>query len=259
MLGNLLYRSRHTRVHRAPLVALLGFMLATPTLAESPALELDFESVDTGQRPPDLAFMDDFAGDSVLRIVDADSDPADPFADGETNRSLYVLDASDEHQPRFAWQLDEPITDQGEFSIDVYFPEPDEQADTSPALLRIMIGQRRLDDAGEPSTVTDNGPSLYLLEDGRIKTRTPDRMWSFDQSFPTGQVHTLTVAFDVAQQTWTATIAGVPLTRSRGELESHPFHRTIERIDTVELSVGRPPHVGQHVFLDNLTLHGAKQ
>ena len=242
-----------------PVGLLIALCCVTSAHAQQSGLTVGFDDLETDTRPPGLAYLDDLAGASSLRIVGAQTEPGDPFADGDANQSLCITDESDEHRPRIAWPVQAPITQKGTFSIDIYLPQRDKQAGTAPAMLRIALGERRLNEDGAPGSVTDSGLSLYLLEDGRIKTRTPQRMWTLDQSFPTGQPLTLTVRFDVTQQTWTGTLAGVPLTRRKGSTHAHPFAGEIDRVDSVEISAGRRKPLGEHVFIDDLNVQASAE
>ena len=229
---------------------------AAPTAGEGASADAGFDQTPAGEAPTELAYPQQVAS-GVLQVVGAETSPADPF-DGADNRSLYIRQKPAAAQPQFAWAADTPIESRGRFEVRFFAPKPDGEANTEPALVRIKIGQRRRNDDGQPVSAVDRGIQLILREDGAMKyakpVEVPNRASNFDQSLPRGVAHKLVITFDLDEQRWSGTIDGVPLTDREGEIEAFRFKRPTERVDAIELRVGRSNQKTQHIFVDDVSL-----
>ena len=232
---------------------LLAATVTAAANADEQKLSATFDDTPPGEPPDSVAYIDD-ATEGELRIVDSETTPADPFG-GEGNRSLYVTDAgNDNHMPRFAWRTEHPIEDKARVSISFFQPGADKDAGTVPALVSMRIGQQWRDENGKPGVLVTAGPNIALRWDGKIRYKTEQHTTQLAQSFPSDAPHTLAITVDLEKQEWSGTLDGVQLTGYRGEQTRFPFHKSIERVDAIELRVGRWKQRGHHAFFDDITI-----
>lgn len=219
------------------LAALLCFI--TPCARSQDALaglHLPFDDNRVGEAPAQIA-NDNLALAGAVRVVDADSDPSDPFG-GTNNRSL-LMDKPDEGTAPVAIFRTEGGYTQGQATIRYY---PDMGASKVPT--RSFVHLQGNGEIAVIFQIIGGKPSYIGSDDNRAR--------NFDQVGRTTEANDIVLVFDLAKAVFRGSLNGEPLS-IKGETE-FPLRAVPADINEISLKVSTTKGPAARAFFDDITL-----
>lgn len=230
---------------------------ATPPPAEvaAPFLEERFDTLKAGDAPATAAWIGKGENLRAL-VVDAGTDPKDPFGGGK-NKSLLLEDRDPKADQRVLFKGKGAAPAAGVVRMRLLLTKggPGDASDPACDVRALCLGSAASESnprqIGMWLTIgpTRDGGAISIWD--AAQKRTP-----VDQKAPLDTPFTLTLQFNVTERVWTARIDSTTLTAEGGALKQFPLQEGLTGIDAVMLTAGWSSPISSRLFVDDLVIVG---
>ncbi|MCC7300842.1 MAG: hypothetical protein IT583_07165 [Verrucomicrobia bacterium] len=216
-------------------------------------INADFNSDKTG-RPPNASFVNK-PEKTDLRIVDSESQPADPFG-GAENRSL-LTDDTGPASPDVGWSTDGFVNEKQDMTLSLKACFVNDGT-FSNAYVIIQAGKNDMK-ARSSLTAIEAAVQLTIMGD-RINARSGSEVVRLNQEpgvdFAWNAVWNVVINISPETKTWSAAINGVPLTKGSKDTFKFRDNPSVDGINFVGMT-GQSAASGCRVFWDDVKLEVA--
>lgn len=217
----------------------LLFAIAVPAPLSAFTLSSDFSKDPAGGAPADATLFELSEG-RIIKVVDADTDPEDPFGT-EGNKSL-LFEKNEEGMggiPRAVWQ-ELPALGQGKLTFTAWSMKEAAGPFTAPAFFAL------LSEGGRIAINAGVGGNSLILMDGTTKVIIRDA-WLHNRP------NTVEIRFSVQSQTFSIALNGEKMKSEDGK-DEFAFQRKISAVSELAFSVADYGNRSTRVFLDKFEL-----